>query len=202
MDLKSLKTGDIILFTPPYTGFTKYLDYLITYGTHSDYTHVGMILKDPTFIHPELKGTYVWESSWNGTPDPQDCKIKLGVQITPLYELLNEFKESKVIIRKIQCKDDCFSDENLKRIHNIVYSKPYDLKPTDWIFALFRKDMEPQKTDRFWCSALVGYIYTKCGILDKTTDWSILRPSDFTLDGEELMFINEAALEKKEIRIN
>ena len=27
--------------------------------------------------------------------------------------------------------------------------------------AFFRKDGEPQKTDRFWCSALVGYIYTR-----------------------------------------
>ena len=40
-------------------------------------------------------------------------------------------------------------------------------------------DAKPQKTDRFWCSALVGYIYTKCGLLDEKTDWSILRPSDF-----------------------
>ena len=33
---------------------------------------------------------------------------------------------------------------------------------------------DPQKTDRFWCSALCGFIYTKCGLLDPKTDWSIL----------------------------
>tara|TARA_B110001452_G_scaffold227748_1_gene202796 strand:- start:1228 stop:1497 length:270 start_codon:yes stop_codon:yes gene_type:complete len=41
-----------------------------------------------------------------------------------------------------------------------------------------------QKTNRFWCSALVGYIYTQSGILKKETDCSILVPNDFSLDGE------------------
>ena len=57
-----------------------------------NYSHVAMILKDPYFINPALKGLYVWESSFNGTPDPQDNKIKLGVQITPLHELINEYQ--------------------------------------------------------------------------------------------------------------
>ena len=58
----------------------------------------------------------------------------------------------------------------------------------DLINAIHRKDTNPQKTDRFWCSALVGYIYTNCGLLNKETDWSILVPNDFSLDGESLMF--------------
>lgn len=53
----------------------------------------------------------------------------------------------------------------------------------------------PQKTDRFWCSAFVGYVYTACGILDGDTDWSILRPSDFSVQGaEHLRFISPAHL--------
>ena len=47
---------------------------------------------------------------------------------------------------------------------------------------------EPQKTDRFWCSALVGYIYTRVGILDGDNDWSIMIPSDFSIDGEKLTY--------------
>ena len=70
---------------------------------------------------------------------------------------------------------------------------------SDW--ALFRKDGEPQKTDRFWCSALIGYIYTKCGILKADTDWSILRPSDFSLDGELLNFNEGFSLSVEETRI-
>ena len=36
--------------------------------------------------------------------------------------------------------------------------------PKDWIEALFRKDGRP-KTDRFWCSALTGYIYSHCDVI-------------------------------------
>ena len=65
-----------------------------------------------------------------------------------------------------------------------------------------RKDLEPQKTDRFWCSALVGYIYTKCGLLDPGTDWSNLRASDFSVKyNSNLNFINGARLSEKEIRL-
>ena len=200
--MDTLKTGDLILFNGHNTGLLNYFSSLIRFGTHSDYTHVGVIIKDPTFINPVLKGLYVWESGYEGTPDPQDNKIKVGVQITPLFEMIQNFKGSTILFRKINCNFNCFTDENLKKVHEVVYNKPYDLVPKDWLEALVRKDIEPQKTDRFWCSALVGYIYTKCGILDEDTDWSILRPSDFSLAGEKLTFINGNKLENFEARLN
>jgi len=199
--MNDLKTGDLILFTGHTHGWLKYFSSLIEYSTHSNYSHIGMIIKDPSFISPSLKGTYVWESGWEGEKDPQDGKIKLGVQITPLKEILENFSESKIIIRKVNCPPLTFTDEILNEIHNTVYDKPYDIIPKDWVEALFRKDGEPQKTDRFWCSALVGYIYTKCGILKEDTDWSILRPSDFSLDGEMLNFNDTYSLDKTETRI-
>ena len=58
----------------------------------------------------------------------------------------------------------------------------YDINPIDWVGALFRKDSNPKKTDRFWCSALMGIIYSKLGIISETIDWSILRPSDFSIE--------------------
>ena len=62
--MTDLKTGDLILFCGKDTGWLKYFSEMIKYTSHSNYSHVGMILKDPTFIHPTLKGTYVWESGW------------------------------------------------------------------------------------------------------------------------------------------
>ena len=94
-----------------------------------------------------------------------------------------------------------FTEENLKKAHGVVYDKPYDIIPTDWIGALFHRDAKPQKTDRFWCSALGGYIYTICGILDSDTDWSILRPSDFSLDGQNLRLSKDIHLSKTQTRI-
>ena len=105
-----LQTGDLILFNGEETGWLKYFTEMIKFATHSNYSHIGMIVKDPTFIHPSLTGTYVWESGWEGMKDPQDGKIKLGVQLTPLHEMLTTFKGSKIMIRKIITKNDCFNN--------------------------------------------------------------------------------------------
>ena len=65
-----------------------------------------------------------------------------------------------------------------------------------------RKDSNPQKTNSFWCSALVGYIYTRCGLLNRETDWSILRPSDFSIEYNDILkFINDCYLDSEEIKI-
>jgi hypothetical protein len=180
--MNELKTGDIVLFDCEGKYF---LSSLIKKFTNSRFTHVGMILKDPKFIHPSLKGYYIWESGKEEKPDPQDNKIKLGVQITPFAEIYEKYKKtgSKIYIRKIE-DNTIFTDENLKKIHDIVYDKPYDIVPLDWIEGYLQKDPNPQKTDRFWCSALIGYIYTKLEILNSDTDWSILRPCDFSYDSQ------------------
>ena len=199
-----LKTGDILLFDNNGGGLMGFFSSLIKKITKSNISHVAMVLKDPDFLDPPLKGFYVWESNYEGKPDPQDDKIKFGVQITPLEEVLDYYRKnkSKVFVRKIICYQRVFSKNNLEDIHKIVYGKEYDINISDWIEAIDRKDKKPQKTDRFWCSALVGYIYTKCGILNPNTDWSILRPSDFTTKyNGNLEFMNNTRLEN-EIQLN
>lgn len=198
-----LNTGDLLLFNNINdNGWISYFINMIKWGTHSNYSHIAMILKDPTFIHPSLKGLYVWESSYEGKPDPQDNKIKLGVQITPLNEILNTYPNGIVILRKLNgIKKYTFSDTIMEQIHAVAYDKPYDIVPTDWINALFKKDNHPQKTNRFWCSALIGYIYTKVGILKSDTDWSILTPNDFSLSGQNLNINTPYSLSNNIIRI-
>ena len=190
--LDQLKTGDILLFSSGDSGWWGAFSKLIQWGTHSPYTHVAMILRDPTFIHPSLKGLYVWESGWEGKPDPQDGQIKLGVQITPLHEIVSTYQSNggQCYYRSILCDEVCFSHETLKEIHNNVYHKPYDICPLDWIEAYFQKDSNPQSTKRYWCSSFLGYIYVQCGILENDLDWNILRPSDFSLafDNQFLYF--------------
>lgn len=199
----SLKTGDIILFSSHSKDMLSYFSSLIKWGTHSDYTHVAMILKDPCFLDNPLEGLYVWQSGWEGKPDPQDNKTKLGVQITPLQEILNDYKNGGVFVRKINLDaKNIFNDKILKEIHKNVYDKPYDIILSDWIKGLIQKNNTPQITSRFWCSALVGYIYTKVGILDENTDWTILRPCDFSLSAEKLNYKGNNKLDYKEIKLN
>ena len=98
--------------------------------------------------------------------------------------------------------NEYFTNDKLNAIHKVVYDKPYDLVPKDWIDEIFHKDTHPQKTDRFWCSALVGYIYTKAGLIDEKTDWSVLRASDFSLEYKDILTFNEGcSLEDKETQI-
>jgi len=189
-NINDLETGDMLLFSPSTKtehGIMKYLDWMIQSATDSSYTHVAFVLKDPTFIHPVLKGLYIWESSYEGTPDPQDDKIKFGVQITPLHQCIQNFN-GKIFVRKMTKGENSITSEKLQKIHNIVYDKPYDIMPTDWIQAWVRKDYSPQKTDRFWCSALVSYILVKLGMLDSTLDWSMIRPSDLSSSSNYLKF--------------
>jgi len=193
----NLNTGDLLLFDSKGSGIMGFFSSLIKKITKSNISHIAMVLKDPDFLDPPLKGMYVWESNYEGKPDPQDGIVKFGVQITPLEEILDYYRKnkSKVYVRKIICYPSLFSKNNLEDIHKVVYNKVYDIKISDWIEAIERKDKKPQKTDRFWCSALVGYIYTKCDILTPHTDWSILRPSDFTTKyNNNLNFLNNACL--------
>ena len=200
MSKYNLKTGDILLYDYKGSGIFGYFSKLIEYFTESNYSHVSIILKDPTFIHPSLKGYYVWQSSWTDIPDSQDNKLKLGVQITPFEEVYNYYKDnsSSIYVRRIECKNNIFNYEKMSEIHNVVYNKPYDIIPTDWIQAYYSIDYDPQKTNRFWCSALVGYIYTMCGLLNKNTDWSILKPSDFSSKGK-LDLINSTLMKEEQI---
>lgn len=195
VDIDILRTGDIVLYNAKSSNSCwRLFENIIKCGTHSNYTHVAMIVRDPSFTNPPLKGVYVWESSFTGKPDPQDGKIKVGVQLTR-FEDATIPEDQMVFTRHLQFRDNPFTVQKLKEIHEVVYNKPYDIFPKDWIEALVQTDSRPQKTDRFWCSALIGYVYTTAGILDPKTDWSILRPSDFSLGGESLKYISDAKLE-------
>jgi hypothetical protein len=202
----NLNTGDVILYCGSKRKKTWFSIFssLIRYATHSYTTHIGMIVKDPDFTHTKLEGIYVWESGWEGTADPEDGKIKLGVQLTPIDQILKDTKKNniKLVTRKLNCPENTFTTEKLKEISSVVNNKPYDINPRDWFYAIFDNDENPQKTDSFWCSALIGYIYTKLGILENTTDWSILKPSDFSLESENLNFNKDFSLDNSEIQIN
>ncbi len=188
-DIEDLKTGDIVLFN--YQGHNPFFilfSYLIYYTTNSSFTHAAMILKDPTFINPSLKGIYLWESGSEPTPDQEDGKTKLGVQITSFHDVFYNYP-GKLYVRKLKKGHDQINNQILSEIHNEIYNKPYDLVPRDWLGAWTRKDSNPQKTDRFWCSALVAYILVRLGYLSKETDWSIIRPSDLSSNFNYLTFL-------------
>ena len=173
-----MNTGDIILYKMADRP-TKWwlLDKVITTFTHSPWVHVGIILKDQTWLG--LQGTYLLESAWTNIPDVTDGKKKFGVQIVPFYERI---KPGETYYR--QYTGDPIDTKSLEIAYNFTKNKSYDVYPYDWVEAYLGTDTDPQKSNRFWCSALVACILTKIGILEEHTDWSIVTPEFF---GDEVV---------------
>ena len=196
----NLKTGDLILCDDLEYKDWGLFSWFIKFMSKSDFSHIGMIVKDPDFIDPPLKGTYIWMSGSSNVPDSEDNTMKFGVQFVPFDEYVTTYG-GKLYIRKLHCwkYDELFTKENLKKIHNVVYDKPYDLVITDWIEAYCKKDPNPQKTNRFVCSAFIGYIYTQLTLLHQDTDWSILYPGYFSSENPELRLRYDSELTPEEL---
>ncbi len=196
-----LKTGDILLCDNLEYKSWGLFSWFIKFMTKSDFSHVGMIVVDPDFTDVTLKGTYVWTSGISDIPDPEDNTKKFGVQFIPYEHFISTYG-GKIYVRRIEFKETeeykkIFNNEKLKEIHKVVYDKPYDVVVTDWIEAYCKKDRHPQKTSRFFCSAFLGYVYTKLGLFDDTLDWSILYPSYFSTENKTLSLLHEAILSKE-----
>ena len=196
----NLKPGDIILCDDLEYKNWGLLSWFIKFMSKSDFSHIGMIVKDPDFIDPPLKGTYIWMSGTSNVPDSEDNTMKFGVQFVPYDEYVTTYG-GKLYIRKLHCwkYDELFTTERLKKIHQVVYDKPYDLVITDWIEAYCKKDPNPQKTNRFVCSAFIGYIYTQLTLLPQDTDWSILYPSYFSSENTQLRLRYDSDLSPEEL---
>jgi len=200
---KNFNSGDILLCIADksYNSLSdiiySYFDSFIQIFSHYKYTHCGMILKDPVIDNKYYKGIFFWEANLEHILDIEDNRYHFGVTIIPLKQFIKSYR-GKIFHRKLNPILSITNDK-IQQIHDTVYNKPYDIVPMDWIFEIFKYDFAPQKVDRFWCSSLLGYIYTKLGFLDKQTDWSILTPGDFSNKGYlESKFIN-CSLEKEYI---
>lgn len=199
MNKESLDTGDIILFRG-----TGIIATVLEYFGKSKYSHVGIILKNPKFLNDNLEdGVYILESSYNDTPDAEDHKMKLGVQIHKLEDVVKEFPKDGIYIRKVNCvRDDSFY-KKLSDIHKKIHNKPYDLNIFDWISAEYNlnKEISPnplyKHTNKFWCSALASYIFYELGLIKDDINWSLIAPREFSsVDGKYLTFLCNVDVEK------
>jgi adenylosuccinate synthase len=187
MSLDNLNTGDILLFSHvsnwsgPLQIFSNFFDFLIKYWTNSKYNHIGMVVRDPNFTYGEkLRGLYMLESNYEGFMDSENGEVKFGVQLVPLDRALaNNY--SNVYWRKLECKRDDDFYKRLDRIHMEVHNKPYDTNIIDWLEAATGINIgDERKTNTFWCSALVAYIYEEMGFIKGSIPWSVITPAQFS----------------------
>lgn len=189
-----LNTGDLLLFRGNYI-----LSRLIEYFTGGNYSHIGIVLNDPTYIEPKLIGLYMLESGEEDFKDSEDDKYKFGVQITDLKECLKNYK-GEVYCRKLKCERDEIFYKKLVDINKKIHDKPYDLDLFDWIKAdLGIYIGNVQKTNKFWCSALVAFVYVKLGFLSNDIPWTMIKPNDFSCKSDKLKFINCSLDDEKKL---
>jgi hypothetical protein len=182
-NINQLDTGDILLFHHhnDFSGigktiFSVFTD-LIMWATGSMYSHTALIIKDPKFTNPPLKGLYILESSWENFPDVENHEYKLGVELEEFEKVMDTYKDGQVYWRKLDCTRDDNFYEKLEEAHSVVHNRPYDVIPSDWIkAALHINKGNVQKKKTFWCSALVAYIYTYLGFLPENTPWTLVSP--------------------------
>jgi len=181
MYIGDLKTGDLLLFDErPTNCCLNLLDSCIKCCTRSSYSHAAIVIRDPCWM--DEKGLFVWESSYHGTPDPQDDIVKFGVQLTPLSLYTDGSQETtKLYVRR--CRSGAsrlFTDKKLRLIHETAYKKVYDINPMDWLEAWTSIPLHRRTTKRFFCSAFVAFAFTRLGILDKDSNWTMVSPADLS----------------------
>ena len=194
--VKDLDTGDILLYQ---TSF--WYSQLIEYFTKSPYSHISIVLKNPTWLAEDLtEDYYLLESGGEVFPDAVSGQMRFGVQVAPLrivYEQYAHQNYGHLFIRKLNSLVQ--KEELQKRItdcYKILRDKPYDIHPIDWIKSYYdlKKPLDEikgeQRTDCFWCSALVCFVYCELGFLDKDIPWTVVAPSDFCCNNHRLKFQN------------
>lgn len=204
-------TGDILLFGSD----NSIISSLIRWWCDSKWSHVGIILKDPVYIDPLLKGYYLLESSYEDIDDAVDHIQKYGVQIVPLEDVFNSYN-GYIYWRKLNHTLPMYTlNSDLTLLYDSIKNKPYDLCLYD-LFSLkmnintppkisntpllnwFRYDHT--KMDSFICSGLVAYIYTELEFLNKDTQWSECMPKYFSSENEKLKLLNCTL--NKELKVN
>ena len=190
-NVDDLNTGDILLFhhtkncSSCYNSIFSCVTGLIESCTQSEFSHVAMVVRDPQFTTPPLKGLYVLESSFESFPDAEDHKYKFGVELEDFNKVMASAKEHGIVMwRKLKCNRDKNFYQLLKEAHKEVHDKPYDFYPPDFFNALIHKQGgdSGQITSRFFCSALVAFIYVRLGFLPYSTEWTRVTPKMFSYD--------------------
>lgn len=188
--LNTCQTGDILLYNSSY-----WYSRLIELATGSLFSHIAIILRDPTYINPKLTGLYILESSYEDIPDSNTGKKVWGVQIIPLQHVIDGYKNSymgNLYYRKLESEKTEEFYTTLTKCINHVEGDKYDMNPIDWLKAKYDIQLgNIHKDSTFWCAALVGYVYSCLGYIDKNTPWTILPPKKFShYENDKLTFTN------------
>jgi len=186
MDISTLSTGDIILFSG-----NELRSKTIEYVTNSKWSHVGIVIKNTDFlINTDKKdGIFLLESDGVELEDIDSGGKVFGVQIVDLNDVIKTY-DGILAYRKLKWKaTNEYIHDILKVVYNTVYHKSYDWNIIDLLDPIIYKKfwildkilfMDHRRTNAFFCSALAAYVYTQLGLLPPKTEWSLIYPQFFS----------------------
>ncbi len=194
--IETCETGDLLLFNS-----TAFYSRFIELLSGSKYSHVAYVIKNPTWLHPDLSGIYIFESGAEPSNDALSNNKIFGVQLTPIEEIIKQYKNATYgYLYYVQNKFNR-SEEYYDRLKTVILqtdTKKYDLNPLDWIKAKFDINIGERKVNNFFCSALVGYIMEETNQLDKKIDWTYVAPRRYSVKSKDVLpFINCEILPEK-----
>lgn len=198
-NLKDLETGDVMLFH----GEGFWFSWVVEWATWSEFSHVATVLKDPTYLDPKLKGLYILESGEEKFPDAIEHKLHFGVQVVNLEKVI-EYYTGKVFYRKLNVTPETRSQfpTELKRIWDEIKDRPYDDNIWDLLRIEFGLDWgNMDRTNKFFCSALVTFCYERFGILSLDIPWDLITPEDFNEGGKIDHLLKPEITLKQKIRL-
>lgn len=196
IDWDSLDTGDLILFH----GERYWFSYLVEWFTWSDFSHIGIVLRDPIYLDQKLKGLYMLESGTENFPDAIEHRIHYGVQVVNLKKALGNYT-GDMYLRKLAVsktfRDNM--DQVLGRVWDRIKDKPYDDHVWDLIRAEFRLDWgDNNRCNNFFCSALAAFLFEQFGFFRKPIAWDLIEPKDFDDNGRLMdLLIENVKLDPK-----
>ena len=198
--IENCQTGDLLLFSS-----NAIYSRLIEICSFSKFSHVAYIVKNPTWLHSDLSGVYIFESGAEPTDDVLSKHKVFGVQLTPIEQIYKSYKNAYCgYIYYVQNDFDRTEDyySKLRKILLKTDSKSYDFDVNDWIKARFDVKIGKRKTNKFFCSALVGYLMEKVKQIHSDIDWTYLSPRRFSVNSSDaLQFINCKIYPEKYIRL-
>jgi len=211
--IEDLQTGDIVLSSIPATASFVARDssdsrkewlstlhgwWLVLYHwihpptdqNATRFAHVGVVVRNPTFVHALLRGIYVWHVIPSSTQTTTPV-----LEMLPIHEfvLQMQYRGGRVFVRP------CILHGNNDRARN-GYTPGFQASTLQRVHKeTMENDFQGATSTTQWCNtvcestqpsaAFVAWLYLQCGVLDPhRTRWSITCPDDFAQRTERLWY--------------